>query len=55
MSRHLADRQSPTTASRLIHFLRVARGPHPGWHRSEATGAQTRVVQFVRIARGRTV
>ena len=54
MSRHLADHQAPTTGGRLKHFLRLARTPRRVWHKSQNTGSQARVVQFLRIARGRT-
>lgn len=55
MSRHLADHQAPSTSVRVKHFLRLARAPRGVWHRTQGTAAQARVVQFIRIARGRTV
>ena len=54
MTRHLADHQAPSTGGRLKHFLRLARAPRGIWHRSQGAGSQTRIVQFLRIARGRT-
>ena len=53
MSKHLADRRKPSSGSRLKHFLRLARAPRENWHRPHATG-QSRLAQFLRIARGRT-
>lgn len=55
MSRHLADRQSRTTGGRLKHFLRLARAPRVTWKRPRGKAGSGRLVQFLRIERGRTV
>jgi len=56
MSRHVADKRRPSNGGRVKHFLRIERGHTEQWHRSEAkpVGAR-RLVEFVRIARGRAV
>lgn len=55
MSKHLADHQRPTSGGRVKHFLRLARVARETWHRPHATPGHARLVQFLRIARGRTV
>ena len=55
MSKHLADHQRPTSGGRVKHFLRLARAERAGWHRAHAAPGTARLVQFLRIARGRTV
>jgi hypothetical protein len=55
MSRHLADHRSRTTGGRLKHFLRLARTPRETWQRPRGKSGSTRLIQFLRIARGRTV
>jgi hypothetical protein len=53
MGRHLADHRTQTTGGRLKHFLRLARTPRETWLRHRGKSGSTRVVQFLRIARGR--
>jgi hypothetical protein len=55
MSRHLADHRKATTGGRIKHFLRLARTPREGWHRSRDGATASRLKQFLRIERGRTV
>lgn len=54
MSRHLADHRSRTTGGRVKHFLRLARTPRETWQRARGTSGAARLVQFLRIERGRT-
>jgi hypothetical protein len=54
MAKHLADHRKATTGARVKHFVRLARTPRATWHRSHSEAGQARVVQFLRIARGRT-
>jgi hypothetical protein len=53
MGRHLADHRSGSTGGRVKHFLRLARTPRETWKRARAGAGSQRVVQFLRIARGR--
>ena len=55
MTRHIADKRSPSTGGRVKHFLRIARTPRETWHRPHAKPGSTRLAQFLRIARGREV
>jgi hypothetical protein len=55
MTKHLADHRQSSTGARVKHFLRLARRPRETWHRSRPGSGATRLVQFLRIARGRTV
>ena len=55
MSKHLADHRKTSTGGRVRHFLRLARGERGPWHRAHAQPGPARLVQFLRIARGRTV
>ena len=54
MSKHLADKRAPTTGSRVKQFLRLARTPREIWHRPHTPSGASRLVHFLRIARGRT-
>jgi hypothetical protein len=54
MGRHLADHRSRTTGGRVKHFLRLARNPRETWLRPRGKAGTSRLVQFLRIARGRT-
>ncbi|MBN8629556.1 MAG: hypothetical protein J0L76_01725 [Rhodobacterales bacterium] len=54
MSRHLADHRTRTTGGRLKHFLRIARTPRETWQHSRKTPGSSRLVQFLRIERGRS-
>lgn len=53
MSKHLIDHRSAPTTRRIVQFLRIARGPRAGWHRSHGPVGTRRLVEFLRIARGR--
>ncbi|AXQ94837.1 hypothetical protein ORIO_14275 [Cereibacter azotoformans] len=54
MSRHLADKRTPSDGGRVKNFLKLARNPRAFWHRDEARPmGNRRVVEFLRIARGR--
>jgi hypothetical protein len=59
MSRHLADKRKPSDGGRMKHFLRLARDGGTVWRslwQRPAPGATNRrVVEYVRIARGRSV
>lgn len=55
MSRHLADHRARSTGGRVKHFLRLARTPRETWQRPRGSSGTTRLVQFLRIERGRTV
>jgi hypothetical protein len=55
MGRHLADHRKATTGSRTQHFLRLSRSRRETWHRTRAGAGVSRLVQFLRIERGRTV
>ncbi len=54
MSRHLADHRKATTGGRVRHFLRLSRAPRETWLRPRGTVGSQRLIQFLRIARGRT-
>jgi hypothetical protein len=55
--RHVADHRRTDGDGRLRHYLRLARfaddRPVRVWHRSHGAIGATRLVQFLRIARGR--
>lgn len=53
MSRHLADHRTRSTGSRIKHFLRLARTPRETWHQPRTAAGRSRLLQFLRIARGR--
>ena len=61
MTKHLADHQRTSNGSRVQHFLRIARDrTETAWSKAwqrPMTGADDnrRVVEYVRIARGRQV
>jgi hypothetical protein len=55
MSRHLADHRARTTGARVKHFLRLARTPRETWMRPRGAAGPSRLIQFLRIARGRSV
>jgi hypothetical protein len=55
MARHVIDKRTLPQGGRLRNFLRLARQERAFWHRSEASGTNRRVVEFLRIDRGRTV
>jgi hypothetical protein len=54
MARHLADHRARTTGGRLKHFLRLARTPRETWARPRGGAGKARLIQFLRIERGRT-
>lgn len=54
MSKHLADKRSPSTGTRVAQFLRLSRTPRETWHRPRGGAGASRLVQFLRIARGRS-
>lgn len=53
MSKHLADHRKPSQGGRVKHFLRIARSARETWHRPHTTATGRRVVEFLRIDRGR--
>ncbi|GAB1361340.1 hypothetical protein MASR1M32_05760 [Rhodobacter sp.] len=55
MTKHLADHRKGTTGSRVKHFLRLARTARETWHRPRGEAGKSRLVQFLRIERGREV
>jgi len=61
MSRHIADRRTPTSGEKTRAFLDLDRksGPHPAvkalMQQPRAPRSGKGLVQFLRIARGRTV
>jgi hypothetical protein len=54
MSKHIADRRAPSKGGRVRAFMKIARQRRDSWHRPEGAPTNRRVVEFVRIARGRT-
>jgi hypothetical protein len=54
MTKHLADKRSPSTGARVKQFLRLARTPRETWHRPRSSAGPSRLVQFLRIERGRS-
>ncbi|MFM7335077.1 MAG: hypothetical protein ACKO2N_02465 [Tabrizicola sp.] len=54
MSRHLADHRTRTNGGRVKHFLRLARTPRDTWLRPRGASGAARLVQFLRIERGRS-
>ena len=56
MSKHIADQRSPSTGARTKAFLRLARTERQTFHKPrETSSGVSRLKQFLRIARGRTV
>lgn len=55
MSRHLADHRAGTTGGRVKHFMRLARTPRETWQRPRGASGVARLIQFLRIERGRNV
>jgi hypothetical protein len=53
MSKHLADKRAPSTGSRVKQFLRLSRTKRETWHRPHTASGSSRLIQFLRIARGR--
>ena len=54
MTKHIADKRSPSSGSRVQQFLRLSRSPRETWHHSRPAAGSSRVIQFLRIARGRS-
>jgi hypothetical protein len=54
MSRHLADHRSRSTGARVKHFLRLARTPRETWQRPRGKSGAGRLIQFLRIEKGRS-
>ncbi|MFN5997678.1 MAG: hypothetical protein ACK47C_20675 [Paracoccaceae bacterium] len=54
MSRHLADHRTRTTGARVKHFLRLARTPRDTWVRARGASGSARLIQYLRIERGRS-
>jgi hypothetical protein len=52
--RHIADHQARSTSGRVKHFLRLSRTRRETFHTSHSKVGTSRLVQFLRIARGRT-
>jgi len=55
MSKHLADHRNAPSSEKVKQFLRLSRLSRDTWHRPRAAAGNTRLLQFLRIARGRTV
>lgn len=54
MSKHLADKRAPSTGSRVKQFLRLSRTKRDTWHRPHLASGSSRLIHFLRIARGHT-
>lgn len=54
MSRHVADKRAAPTSARVKQFLQIARTKRETWHRKQDEAGPSRLIQFLRIARGRT-
>lgn len=55
MSKHIADHRAPSKGGKLRAFFQIARSKRETFHRSESLTGGRRLVEFLRIARGRTV
>lgn len=55
MTKHLADHRKASTGARVKEFLRLSRAHRETWHKSRSSAGAARLVQFLRIARGRQV
>ncbi len=53
MTRHIADHRRPSLGGRLRHYLRIDRSGEGRWHRSESPASNRRLIEYLRIARGR--
>jgi hypothetical protein len=53
MTKHLIDHRPVSTGARIRHFMRLARAPREGWHRTHEQRDASRLIHFLRIARGR--
>ncbi|MDP3261546.1 MAG: hypothetical protein U1E06_00760 [Tabrizicola sp.] len=54
MSRHVADKRATPTGGRVQRFWHIARARREIWHRKQDEAGPSRLIQFLRIARGRT-
>lgn len=54
MTKHPSDHRALPQGGRVKHFLKIAHHRREGWHRTESSGGSRRLVEFCRIARGRT-
>lgn len=54
MARHLADHRKSSEGGRVKHFLRLAKAPRETWKVARPGSAGGRLVQFLRIERGKT-
>ncbi|WP_164517263.1 hypothetical protein [Tabrizicola piscis] len=54
MTKHLADHRTASGGGKLRHFLQLSKTPRETWHRPRSAAGKARLVQFLRIARGRT-
>jgi hypothetical protein len=54
MTKHLADHRMASSGGKLRHFLQLSRTARATWHRPRSAAGKARVVQFLRIERGRT-
>jgi hypothetical protein len=54
MSKHLADHRTAGGRVKLRRFLELARTRRETWHRPRTAAGKSRLVQFLRIERGRT-
>ena len=55
MGKHLADHRTAGGTEKVRRFLHLGRTPRETWHRPRPAAGASRLVQFLRIARGRTV
>lgn len=53
MTKHLADHRKASTGARVKHFLRLARTARETWQRPRGAAGKSRLVQFLRIEKGR--
>ncbi|MCB5408837.1 hypothetical protein [Pseudogemmobacter faecipullorum] len=54
MTKHLADKRKPTTGGRTRAFMQIARSARETFHKPRESAGPSRLLQFLRIARGRT-
>lgn len=54
MTKHLADRRTTGGTTKLRRFLELSRNRRETWHQPRKAAGRSRLVQFLRIARGRT-
>ena len=54
MTKHLADKRKISTGGRTRAFMQIARAARETFHRPREAAGPNRLLQFLRIARGRT-